>query len=72
MGTRAAARQPSSVDAHWMPMFWNICRENRGKLAATMERKKVFAAIAEAALNSLLEIDFSDSSKIGGSTHNIR
>jgi hypothetical protein len=32
-------------------MFWNIWREKRGKLAATMERQKVFAAMAEAALS---------------------
>jgi hypothetical protein len=48
-------------------MFWNIWREKRGKLAAAIERQKVFAAIAEAALIEILEIDCSDSSKIGGS-----
>jgi hypothetical protein len=33
-----------------MPMFSNICREKRGKLAATIDRQKVFAAMADAAL----------------------
>jgi hypothetical protein len=54
MGTRHRARQPSSVEAHWIPMFWNIWREKRGKLAATMERQKVLAAIAEAALDGIV------------------
>jgi hypothetical protein len=35
-------------------MFWNIWREKRGKLAATMERQKVLAAIAEAALDGIV------------------
>jgi hypothetical protein len=37
-----------------MPIFSNIWREKRGKLAATMERQKVFAAIAEAALDGIM------------------
>jgi hypothetical protein len=32
-------------------MFSNIWREKSGKLAATSERQKVFAAMAEAALD---------------------
>jgi hypothetical protein len=35
-------------------MFSNIWREKSGKLAATSDRQKVFAAIAEAALNDIL------------------
>lgn len=36
-------------------MFSNIWRENSGKLAATSERQKVFAAIADAALWTVLD-----------------
>ena len=44
------ARQPSNVPAHWMCRLLNICREKSGNPAATKDRRKVFAAIAEAAL----------------------
>ena len=50
IGTSTAATQPSSVAAHWIPMWVNICREKRGKLEATSDRQKVFAAMADAAL----------------------
>lgn len=39
-----------------MPMFSNICREKRGKLAATIDRQKVFAAMADAALSIMLAL----------------
>lgn len=51
MGTNANAKQPKSVDAHSMPIPLNIWRANRGNPAAVIERRKVFAAIAEAALD---------------------
>ena len=50
MGTQRAERQPSRVPAHWMPRLLNIWRVKSGKPAASMERRKVFAAMAEAAL----------------------
>jgi hypothetical protein len=37
-------------------MFWNICREKSGNAAATRERQKVLAAIADAALYNVLEL----------------
>lgn len=40
---------PSSVEAHCMPIPSNICRANNGKAAPHRLRRKVFAAIAEAA-----------------------
>lgn len=54
MGTNANAKQPKSVDAHSMPIPLNIWRANRGNPAAVIERRKVFAAIAEAALDLTL------------------
>lgn len=55
IGTRTAATHPRSVEAHWIPIPWNIWREKSGKLAATIERQNVFAAIADAALYNMLE-----------------
>ena len=57
MGTQTAARQPSSVAAHWMPRLLNICRAKSGKPAAAMERRKVLAAMADAALGMVLEME---------------
>lgn len=48
-----AARQPMRVAAHWMPRLLNICWAKRGKPAPARERRKVFAAMAEAALRSV-------------------
>lgn len=45
-----AARQPSKVHAHWMPIPSNICLENSGNPAAMEERSIMLAATAEAAL----------------------
>jgi hypothetical protein len=50
MGTNAVAKHPSRVLAHCTPMFSNICRVNRGKLDAKAERRMMFAATADAAL----------------------
>lgn len=43
------ATHPSSVLAHWTPIPWNMYVANSGKIAPKSDRKKVFAAIAEAA-----------------------
>lgn len=53
-----------------MPMFSNIWRENSGKLAAIIERQNVFAAMAEAALLTMLDDD--KWSRGIGNTHNMR
>jgi hypothetical protein len=50
MGIMTAARHPSRVPAHWTPIFLNICFENKGKPAATAERRMMFAATVDAAL----------------------
>ena len=50
IGTRISATQPRSVPAHSTPRASNMYVENRGKRAPAMERRKVFAAMAEAAL----------------------
>jgi hypothetical protein len=44
------ARQPSKVPAHCTPRFWNICLENSGKPAATIDRRIMLAATVEADL----------------------
>lgn len=44
-----AATQPSSVQAQLIPMPLNIYVANSGNPAPKSERKKVFAAMAEAA-----------------------
>ena len=49
----ATARQPRSVPAHLVPKFSNICVENSGNAAATLERRMMFAATVEAALESV-------------------
>jgi hypothetical protein len=41
--------QPRRVDAYWIFMPVNICDAKRGKAAPHKLRKKVFAAMAEAA-----------------------
>jgi hypothetical protein len=45
-----AARHPSKVAAHCTPRFANICFEKSGNAAATAERRMMFAATADAAL----------------------
>lgn len=47
---------PSNEPAQLTPRLWNICLPNSGNPAAKAERKKVFAAIAEAALFRVLEV----------------
>lgn len=50
MGTRARATNPSSELAQLTPRALNMYVAKRGKTAPAMERRKVFAAMAEAAL----------------------
>lgn len=50
MGTSTAATQPSRVPAQLTPMALNMYVAKSGKTAPASERRKVFAAIAEAAL----------------------
>ena len=49
-GTSANATKPRSVPAQLMPMPLNICVANIGNPAAIKDLRKVFAAMAEAAL----------------------
>ena len=49
-GTKTAERQPRRVAAHSIPRLSNIWREKRGNPAAKQERRKVLAAMADAAL----------------------
>lgn len=49
-----AAKHPSSVQAHCMPMPSNICVENRGNPAANDDRRMMLAATADAALYLML------------------
>lgn len=51
MGIIMAARQPSKVPAHWIPKLLNICRANKGKPAPIADRRIVFAANNDAALD---------------------
>lgn len=50
IGIMITAMHPMSVPAHWTPKFRNSCRENKGNVAPTAERRIVFAAKTEAAL----------------------
>ena len=50
MGIIIAAKQPSKVQAHWTPMFSNICVEKSGNPAAIDERSMMLAATVDAAL----------------------
>lgn len=50
MGTRTRATAPRRVLAQLTPMASNMYVAKRGKMAPKRERKKVFAAMAEAAL----------------------
>ena len=50
MGTRTTATQASKVPAQLTFKALNMYVANRGKTAPAMERRKVFAAMAEAAL----------------------
>lgn len=52
MGTRARATKPSSEPAQLTPRPLNMYWEKSGKTAPQMERRKVLAAMAEAALFS--------------------
>jgi hypothetical protein len=70
-----AARQPSNVPAHWMCRLLNICREKSGNPAATKDLRKVFAAIAEAALfevNLSMRQSIEARRKVRGKTYNMR
>ncbi len=55
MGTNTAAMQPKSVPDQLTPSAANIYCEKSGKPAPASDRKNVFAAIAEAALEILLK-----------------
>lgn len=55
MGTMTNARQPRSVDAHSIPRLSYSWRANNGNPAAAEDRRKVLAAIAEAALDKKRE-----------------
>lgn len=48
-GTKINATQPSNVHAHWIPIPLNMYVANRGKMAPKRERRKVLAAMADAA-----------------------
>jgi hypothetical protein len=72
MGTRITARHPRSVEAHWIPILLNICREKSGKLEATSERTNVLAAIAEAALNRKMLDHAVITSRLKEKTYNIK
>jgi hypothetical protein len=48
-GMSSTAIHPSKVEAYWIPIPLNICCAKRGKTAPQRERRKVFAAMAEAA-----------------------
>jgi hypothetical protein len=48
-GISRTAIQPSRVEAYSIPIPLNICCAKRGNTAPQRERRKVFAAIAEAA-----------------------
>ena len=50
IGTRRIATQPSRVPAQLTPRALNMYIEKRGKTAPASDRRKVFAAIADAAL----------------------
>lgn len=50
MGTRARATNPRSEPAQLTPRALNMYMLKRGKTAPAMDRRKVFAAMAEAAL----------------------
>ena len=50
MGTRTRATQPRRVLAQLTPRASNMYVAKRGKTAPKRERRKVFAAMAEAAL----------------------
>jgi hypothetical protein len=52
MGTNTVAKHPSRVLAHCTPIFSNIWRVNKGKLDAKAERRMMFAATADAALQN--------------------
>jgi hypothetical protein len=55
-----------------MPMPLNIWRAKRGKPAAVIERRKVFAAIADAALDMRLETNDHTYGRQRGVTYNMR
>ena len=50
IGTSSTATQPSKVPAQLTPSARNVYCEKRGKPAPARERRKVLAAMAEAAL----------------------
>ena len=55
MGTRTKATKPRRVPAQLTPRALNMYMLKRGKTAPAMDLRKVFAAIAEAALGGLLD-----------------
>lgn len=50
MGARTRATQPRRVPVQFTPRALNMYMLKRGKTPPAMDRRKVFAAIAEAAL----------------------
>lgn len=57
MGTSKAATHPSSVPDQFTPMASNMYMEKSGKTAPASDRRKVLAAMAEAALSDHQSLD---------------
>lgn len=79
MGASTAATQPSSVPAQLTPRAENMYMEKRGKMAPARDRRKVFAAMAEAALWKVVRRDHEEGEvregfgdQLDGWTYNMR
>ena len=77
MGASTNATKPSSVPVQLTPRALNMYMLKRGKTAPARERRKVLAAIAEAALGGMLVSEFlgvEEGGKMGrkGKTYNMR
>lgn len=62
---------PSNEPAQLTPRLWNICLPNSGNPAAKTERRKVFAAIAEAALFRALGVVLLKQVEVGNLQHEV-
>ena len=71
MGTSKAATHPSSVPDQFTPIASNMYMEKSGKTAPAMERRKVLAAMAEAALSDHQSLDLRNPPRTG-KTYNMR
>ena len=71
-----SATQPRSVPAQFTPSASNMYVANRGNTAPKMERRKVFAAMAEAALEGSTiswDIEWEEcAAGTGGLQHEVR